>query len=370
MYSDHYLYLTPHFDQGSEFDQSGLADMTERHPVELRIGPLTPCDAQSVLPRAGCAGVVIELLNGWPWPAQLKLARQWMQAGKRVFFYWPSEKVIEVADAERLRSYRHLCGAVWAGTHALNLVRRFDGLGLVRRVVGPVSAPVEAAEVDPTQPGMEIAALEGLLAHAQPVPLAPRLQQQNGAWRVAGRGVYLRTDYWARIDAGGSYGHTCHVAHELARASDQFTCFMAHRFGLLDEMGLQQVVVQPPFSESHEDALLQANPQFYVRLKAAMEALAPAYIYERAVLGNYVGAQLSHELGIPYLLEYNGSEISMRKSFGSGAYEHEAEYLKVEAAAFKQATAISVISEHVRNDVVARGVDPAKVLVNPNGGPS
>jgi glycosyltransferase involved in cell wall biosynthesis len=35
--------------------------------------------------------------------------------------------------------------------------------------------------------------------------------------------------------------------------------------------------------------------------------------------------------------------------------------------AFRQATCISVISDHVRDDVVSRGIDPVKVLVNPNG---
>lgn len=367
MSPDLYLYLTPHFDQATSFEQPELSGMTERHSVQLRLGTLVPSDADAAVPSHAHAGLVIELINGWPWPAQLKLARQWLLAGKRVFFYWPAENAIEVADAERLRSYRNLCWAVWAGTQALNVVRRFNGLGLVRRLVGPVSTPVTQVGTDPTRPGMELAGLKELAALARPVALAPRLRQQEGAWRVDGHGVYLRTDYWAQINAGGSYGHTCHVAHELARVSEHFTCFMAYRYGLLDEMGLRQVVVRPPFSESNEDALLQANPHFYVQLRAALEALAPTYIYERAVLGNYVGAQLARELNIPYLLEYNGSEISMRKSFGSGAYEREAEYLEVEAAAFKQATVISVISEHVRDDVVARGVDPAKVLVNPNG---
>ena len=42
-------------------------------------------------------------------------------------------------------------------------------------------------------------------------------------------------------------------------------------------------------------------------------------------------------------------------------------YLKAEEVAFRQATLISVVSEHVRNDLVSRGVDARKILVNPNG---
>ena len=76
---------------------------------------------------------------------------------------------------------------------------------------------------------------------------------------------------------------------------------------------------------------------------------------------------LSAELGIPYIVEYNGSEISMRRSFEGTGYIYEAEYLETEALAFEQATLISVVSAEIRNGLVARGMDPSKILVNPNG---
>ena len=41
--------------------------------------------------------------------------------------------------------------------------------------------------------------------------------------------------------------------------------------------------------------------------------------------------------------------------------------MKAEEVAFRQATAISVISEPVKSDLVSRGVDARKILVNPNG---
>ena len=96
-------------------------------------------------------------------------------------------------------------------------------------------------------------------------------------------------------------------------------------------------------------------------------ALNPLYIYERLCLGNYVGARFSLELGIPYLVEYNGSEISMNRSFGGKGFAYEQFFLKAEQAAFAQASLISVVSEAVRDDLVRRGVDPSKILVNPNG---
>jgi tetratricopeptide (TPR) repeat protein len=80
-----------------------------------------------------------------------------------------------------------------------------------------------------------------------------------------------------------------------------------------------------------------------------------------------VAALLSRELQIPYLVEYNGSELSMQRSYNNTEPVYADIYLKGEEVAFRQATAISVISEPVKTDLVARGVDARKILVNPNG---
>lgn len=198
-------------------------------------------------------------------------------------------------------------------------------------------------------------------------PVALRLERVPDADRpLPGTGLYLRTDYWAPIISGGSYGHTCYQARALARTTERFACIMSNRFPLLDELGLPQTVVRPDGFDSTELSLVRANDYYYHALKPAMELMKPAYIFERACLGNFVGARLSAELQIPYLVEYNGSEISMKRSFDSGPYQLEDVYLAAEKATFEQATLISVISDAVRDDVVKRGIDPAKVLVNWN----
>ena len=184
---------------------------------------------------------------------------------------------------------------------------------------------------------------------------------------IPGRGAYVRTDYWARLVSGGSYGHTCYVAKELSALTQRFTCFMASHYELLDELGLAQEVSQPPLKHASEIDLLKADTFYYEALRRRFETMRPAYIFERICMGNFAAARLSRECDIPYIVEYNGSEISMRHSFGSGAYEYEDLFLQAEELAFKQATVITVISEHVRDDLVSRGVDPDKVLVNPNG---
>ena len=208
--------------------------------------------------------------------------------------------------------------------------------------------------------------LERYSLDARPVPF-PQLGGVPGASNRLAAGLYLRTDFWAPITSGGSYGHTCYVARELAAVTERFVCLLAQPFSLLDDFGIRQVVMDVPTTIINEDAIVSATDHYYPIVKTACGVLRPAYIYERLCLGNYVAALLSRELQIPYIVEYNGSEISMQKSFDKTAPFYADVYLKAEEVAFRQAALISVISEHVKNDLVSRGVDTRKILVNPNG---
>ena len=212
-----------------------------------------------------------------------------------------------------------------------------------------------------------LGALRDARQAAKAVPFPPLDHLPDPQHPIRGCGVYLRMDFWAPIVSGGSYGHTCYVAKELARVTESFACFMANRFPLLDDYGIRQIVMPPPSATNNEDDIASASPHYVNLLRSAFEELRPAYIYERLCLGNSTAALLSAEFGVPYIVEYNGSEISMRRSFEGSGYVFEAEYLEAEALAFEQATLISVVSAEVRTDLVSRGVDPAKILVNPNG---
>ena len=116
-----------------------------------------------------------------------------------------------------------------------------------------------------------------------------------------------------------------------------------------------------------ENAIVDVSSYYYETLRDEIAGLRPAYIYERLVLGNFAGAMLSQSLGVPYIVEYNGSEISMMRSFQGSGYLHEDVYERAELLAFEQATVISVISAEVKSSLLARGIPSSKILVNPNG---
>lgn len=226
-------------------------------------------------------------------------------------------------------------------------------------------APLQVTDVAGTSQG-HLELLAHLKGKVAPVPVRDLTALPTAEAPLDGTGIYLRTDFWAPLVSGGSYGHTCYQAQAFARSTRDFLCVVANRFPLLDDLGLRQIIVRPAATAGTEANLIAANEHYYTVLKPLLQAVRPAFLYERLCLGNYAGARLSLELGIPYIVEYNGSEISMKRSFAGSGYENEDMYLAAEDFAFRQATIISVISSHVRDDVIKRGIDPGKVLVNPN----
>ncbi len=358
------LFISATMKAGGLFADSRLDLLTDRHRLALSIPSLQPIrDLRAEAARADVSGIVISTTRGLPLREQIRFARDQVAKGRRVYFYWPREEAIEVADEARLESLeRH-----W---RAIGLMCRVGGH---TRWLGTMAAP-QVAEVDMSA-GLAgtVGALTayrkavlGVIAGA--APLTPKLSQVpvpgSGG---AGKGLYLRTDFWVPIVAGGSYGHTCHVAHQLARTSQSFLCVLANRFDLLDELGVEQEILKLDDRSGSELNLLAANDAMYAQLRDIVSRVRPDYIYERLCLGNYLGARLSQEFGIPYIVEYNGSELTMMRSFAGSRYAHEELFLLAEEAAFVQATSISVVSDAVRDDVIKRGVNAAKVNVNPNG---
>ena len=336
-----YCYYAPMKGTVGRVEVTGLEKLSERHKFPLP--PLQDADqAHSELPseKSAVDGLIIEVMGGIVGLRPLRLTRTWLRAGRPVFFYFPREEVIEVIDGARWWSFLKLRIA-----HKLH---RPPNKELPKETLTHANFPFRE--------------------EATPVPL--RSVKERGATpRVKGLGIYLRTDYWAKLRAGGSYGHTCYVARELAKRTEDFICLMASYYKLLDDFGIRQLVIAPDDPSTSEQKRLQAGLFYRERLHTLLNYLRPSYIYERLVPGNFAGAVLSKELGIPYIIEYNGSEISMARSFQkeSMSIENEELFVQAERMAFRQATAITVVSEIVKEQVVKAGISPKKILVNPNG---
>jgi glycosyltransferase involved in cell wall biosynthesis len=90
-----------------------------------------------------------------------------------------------------------------------------------------------------------------------------------------------------------------------------------------------------------------------------------SFVYQRYSLNNYAGLRLAHRLGVPFVLEYNGSEIWMSRHWGR-PLKYEAIASRIELLNVNGADLVVVVSRAMRDELLARGVDGSRVLVNPN----
>jgi glycosyltransferase involved in cell wall biosynthesis len=82
-------------------------------------------------------------------------------------------------------------------------------------------------------------------------------------------------------------------------------------------------------------------------------------------LGNYAGVALSRRLGVPLVLEYNGSEAWVAKNWGRPLRFHATAAL-AEDVNIQHAQLIVTVSEVLRDELLQRGVEPGRIVTYPN----
>jgi len=104
---------------------------------------------------------------------------------------------------------------------------------------------------------------------------------------------------------------------------------------------------------------------FVRECRALLAELRPDVLYQRLSLANYAGARLARDLGIPLVVEYNGSEVWIAKHWGRPLrFPRLAQLL--EERMLREADAIVTVSRVLRDELVARGIDAARIVVYPN----
>jgi glycosyltransferase involved in cell wall biosynthesis len=90
-----------------------------------------------------------------------------------------------------------------------------------------------------------------------------------------------------------------------------------------------------------------------------------SFIYQRFSLHNFLGAWLGKALGIPVVLEFNGSEVWAAEHWGSRLALQE-EALAAEKTALAAADLVVTVSDPLVEDLRRRGVPDERILIYPN----
>jgi len=181
--------------------------------------------------------------------------------------------------------------------------------------------------------------------------------------------AYLRTDLWFGVKAGGSIGHIAGVIDGLQKKKFKVHLLSSDCLGKINYQKTAFTKILPPQILSHLSSAASHffyNSRFFKVSKKIFKTHKFGFIYQRYSFGNFSGLKLKRKFKIPFILEYNGSEIWVSKNWGLPLkFEKLIAYIK--KTNFKFADLIVVVSDPLKEELVKAGVPSSKILVNPNG---
>ncbi|MFC1607500.1 glycosyltransferase family 4 protein [Candidatus Latescibacterota bacterium] len=184
---------------------------------------------------------------------------------------------------------------------------------------------------------------------------------------LAKQAVYLRTILAYGVSAGGSVGHIAGVLNNLGHFSGKPIFITSDLIPTVDH-DIETHIVSPsePFIGIKEVRDMYYAKTFADEALAVLRDKTPAFIYQRESLFSYSGVKISRALQVPLVVEFNGSEIWVSNNWGT-PLNYESVARKVEQCSLQSADVIVVVSDPLKKDLTANGINPDRILVNPNG---
>jgi glycosyltransferase involved in cell wall biosynthesis len=179
--------------------------------------------------------------------------------------------------------------------------------------------------------------------------------------------LYLRTDLTFGLQAGGSIGHIAGVLNHLHQLAPPPLLLTTDNIPTIEpQVNVEIVLPGTGYWDFRELPSLDFNEVFLRHALAVTANRRFSFIYQRYSLNNYCGMKLAGLWNIPFILEYNGSEIWINKNWGK-ALKYEQLSEKIEMLNLIVADVVVVVSQPMKAELVRRGVGANKILANPNG---
>ncbi len=179
--------------------------------------------------------------------------------------------------------------------------------------------------------------------------------------------LYLRSDLSFGIRAGGSVGHIAGVINSLREFTAPPIVVATDDVATIDPAIEQHQVAPSEFLWNFAELpSLVLNRTLEDEVERALAGRTPSFVYQRYSLNNFAGLRVARRLRVPFVLEYNGSEVWVSQYWGR-PLKYDALSTRIELLNLRAADLLVAVSQPIRDQVVALGVDDRRVLVNPNG---
>lgn len=163
--------------------------------------------------------------------------------------------------------------------------------------------------------------------------------------------------------AGGALSHVRGFLAGIASAGASCEIFSGRSLPVRD-FAVRVIPAKRRFFLFHESRMLSYNLRFAIIVKKLLRGRHVGAYYQRHGRFVVAGALLSRWSGVPFILEYNGSETWMADHWDPARFRS---LLRLcEETSLSQAHLIVVVSEALKQDLLRRGIPEHRIMVNPN----
>lgn len=181
--------------------------------------------------------------------------------------------------------------------------------------------------------------------------------------------LYLRCDLSYGYIAGGSIGHIAGVLNSLEDCTGGIPFFISTDIIPTVNEKIKQNIIRKdiPYGNVRDISSIAFNMTIYRYLEDILADKKIIFLYQRSALNAYAGMQYALKHGIPFVLEYNGSEVWISNKWGGRKLRAKELSEKIERLTFEKATLIICVSAPLKEQLLEMGIEEDKIIVNPNG---
>ena len=191
----------------------------------------------------------------------------------------------------------------------------------------------------------------------------PRIQASHFE---EGSVLYIKSNLWLGVKAGGSVGHVAGVTNALVERGYPVDFFATEAPPMVDKRVAFHLTPSPStYGIPYDVNLYRHHTTIDRSLQHFTSGRPYRFIYQRLSVGNYSGVTLSRRLQLPLVLEYNGSEVWA--SINWGAAPRNLKLAKTcEEVCLRHAHLLVTVSDVLRDELIDRGVEPRRIVSYPN----
>ena len=121
------------------------------------------------------------------------------------------------------------------------------------------------------------------------------------------------------------------------------------------------------FRDYYDEAKMYLNLSAYKTVKGRQGNKKPVFVYQRCSLYDYIGVKTAEKYKVPFVLEWNGSEIWVSKNWDNLRFKYRDIAEKIERLNLEKSDLIVCVSKELKESLITSGIPGNKILVNFNG---